>query len=127
MSVQVVTLATVEASGEVTSLPRVTAASTGQQVVTAIDNCLIIFSTDCSEATPLVFQHPINTFAISPCCRFLTAGLQSGSLQFVYLPQCRVLSGQQVCQGRDWQEGQTFTCSTYTADGQNKSKLVLAR
>ena len=124
---EVVTLATVEPSGVVRSLPRVRLVATGQHVVAAVDNSLIIFSSNCSEATPLVFQHPINTFAISSCCRFLTAGLQNGSMQFVHLVQSRVLSGQQVCPGRDEEEGPTFTSSLYAPDGQGKSKLVLCR
>ena len=124
---EVVTLATVEPSGVVMNLPRVRAVSTGQQVVAAVDNCLIIFSSDCSEATPLVFQHSINTFSISPCCRFLTAALQNGSMQFVHLAQCRVLSGQQVCPGRDLEDGLTFTSSLYAPDGPGKSKLLLCR
>ena len=126
--VQVVTLATVEPSGRVTSPPLIRAASTASQVVVAVDNCLIIFSSDCSEATPLVFQHNINTTAISECGRFLSAGLQNGSLQFVHLPLARVLSGQQVCAGLEEEQGLTFTASLYAREESgDTSKLVLCR
>ena len=123
-----VTLATVEPSGEVSHVPQIRAASTAGQVVLAVDSCLIIFSSDCSEATPLVFHHNINTTAISECGRFLSAGLQNGSMQFVHLPLARVLSGQQVCVGLEQDQGLTFTSSLYArSEGEDTSKLILCR
>ena len=120
------TLATIEPSGELVSSPCVQAVSTRDNVLVAADNCLLVFSPDCAEVTPIVFRASINTFSVSPCCRFLTAGLQNGSMQFVYLPLRKVLSGQPICEGLDQDLGSTFSCSLFTGDEDNSSMSLIS-
>ena len=113
---EVVTLATIEPSGETSSSPSVLSVATPTNVIVSADGCLLVFSSNCSEVTPIVFHHNINTFSVSSCCRFLTAGLQNGCMQMVYLPSCRVLSSQQLCEARDEEMGLTFSSSVFTGD-----------
>ena len=108
------------------SSPCVQAVSTRDNVLVAADNCLLVFSPDCAEVTPIVFRGSINTFSVSPCCRFLTAGLQNGSMQFVYLPLRKVLSGQSICEGLDHELGSTFSCSLFTGAGDNSSMSLIS-
>ena len=67
---QVVTLATIEPSGEVRTSPRLLSLASPQHVLVAADLCLLVFSANCAEVTPIVFPHTVNTFAVSPCCRW---------------------------------------------------------
>ena len=66
---QVVTLATIEPSGDVRTSPRLLSSASPQHVLVAADLCLLVFSANCAEVTPIVFPHTVNTFAVSPCCR----------------------------------------------------------
>ena len=75
-----------------------------------------MFSPTCAEVTPLVFLHTVNTFSVSPCCRLLTAGLQNGSMELVYLPAKRVMSGQTITEALEDDLGGTFSCSLFTED-----------
>ena len=88
----------------------------------AVDSCLSIFSTSCSEVTPLLFPHSVNTFSFSPCGRFLLAGLQNGSMQFVYLPFKKVLTGQPLAQSSD--DLACFASFFFTGDSE-KAIMVL--
>ena len=115
---EVVTLATIEPGEQAvtTVSPQVRALATRDNVLVSADQCLLVFSPSCAEVTPLVFPHTINTISVSPCCRFLTAGLQNGSMQLVYLPAKRVLSGQVITEALDDDTGATFSCSLFTED-----------
>ena len=64
------TLATIEPSGEVRASPRLLSSASPQHVLVAADLCLLVFSANCAEVTPIVFPHTVNTFAVSPCCRW---------------------------------------------------------
>ena len=64
------TLATIEPSGEVRTSPRLLSLASPQHVLVAADLCLLVFSANCAEVTPIVFPHTVNTFAVSPCCRW---------------------------------------------------------
>ena len=108
------------------SSPRVQAVSTRDNVLVAANNCLLVFSPSCAEVTPIVFRASINTFSVSPCCRFLTAGLQNGSMQFVYLPLLKVLSGQSICEGLDQELGSTFSCSLFTGAEDNSLMSLIS-
>ena len=120
------TLATIEPSGTVSSSPSVECVSTPANVLIGANNCLLVFSPDCAEVTPIVFQSSINTFAVSPCCRFLTAGLQNGSMQLVYLPLRKVLSGQSICEGLEDDLGTTFACSLFSGNEENSSFTLIS-
>ena len=124
--IQVVTFATIEPNGVVEAIPRIYASASNLNCVVAIDNCLDIFSSNCSEAIPLLFPHDVNTFAFSPCSRFLVAGLQNGSMQFIYLPFKKVLSGQILTQQSANHDVPTFTSSFFIGDSTKASMSLVA-
>jgi hypothetical protein len=115
----VVTLATIDSSGPpVQRCPATLGTASALSVVLAIDSCLSVFSPpdSCAEVTPLEFPHHIDTFAVSPCSRFLLAGLADGSMQFVSLGAeggPRLLTGQPLA-GPAAGGGATFAASTFS-------------
>lgn len=66
---QVVTMATVDPSTEVSRLPHLTAVTSNQHCILAVDCCLLLFSSSCSSCKPLQFQHTVDVFSVSPCGR----------------------------------------------------------
>ena len=71
---QVTTLATIDPTDAPAVSPCTLGAASADSVVLAIDSCLSIFSVDCQEVTTLQLPAIVDTFAVSPCGRFLVAG-----------------------------------------------------
>ena len=62
-------MATVDPSTEVSRLPHLTAVTTSQHCILAVDCCLLLFSSSCSSCKPLQFQHTVDVFSVSLCGR----------------------------------------------------------